>query len=68
LCPGLTVVSGVSPLYGLTHASMQGRIAQAREWLYTHALAQPGDQVMVLSASGAAQDPADTLQIVRLPG
>jgi pyruvate kinase len=68
LCSGLTVVSGVSLLYGLTRTSMQARIAEAREWLYTRALAQPGDQVIVLSASAAAQDPADTLQIVRLSG
>ncbi len=45
-----------------------GRIAQAREWLYARALAGPGDQVVLLSASSDCQDTVDTLQVMRLAG
>lgn len=71
-CPrlyqGLALVNGVAPFYCNATGAVdeQARIAQVREWLFTHGLAQAGDQAVVLSASGASGDMADTLQTVRL--
>jgi pyruvate kinase len=67
VCRSLTLVSGVAPLCVPSHADAQARIARARDWLYVHALARPGDQAVVLSASAGVGEPADTLQVLRLP-
>ncbi|BCT68038.1 pyruvate kinase [Nitrosospira sp. NRS527] len=65
----LALVRGISPLVVNAPdngAEPQARLAQAREWLFTHGLAQEDDLAVLLSASGAAGDKADTLQTVRL--
>jgi pyruvate kinase len=66
VCRSLTLVSGVSPLYAASHADAQARITRARDWLYAHTLARPGEQVVMLSASASTEEAADTLQVVRL--
>jgi pyruvate kinase len=62
-----TLVAGVAPVCVPSHADAQARITRARDWLYLHALARPGDQVVVLSASAGVGETADTLQVLRLP-
>lgn len=64
----LALVRGISPL--LSKAPTAGRepqacLAQAGEWLFSHGLAQPGDQVVLVFASTAC-DKVDTLQSIRL--
>jgi pyruvate kinase len=66
VCGSLTLVSGVSPLYAPSQTDAQACIARARDWLYEHALARPGEQAVALSASAGAETTADTLQVVRL--
>jgi pyruvate kinase len=66
VCRSLTLVSGVSPLFVPQRADAQARIAQARDWLYAQALARPGEQAIVLTASAGAEETVDTLQRVRL--
>ncbi len=66
VCGNLTLVAGVSPLYSPSRPDGQACIARARDWLYAHALAQPGEQAVALSASAGAETAADTLQVVRL--
>jgi pyruvate kinase len=66
VCRSLTLVAGVSPLCVPSQADVQARIARARDWLYIHALARPGEQAVALSASAGAETTADTLQVVRL--
>lgn len=67
----LALVRGVSPVFSAPSTALdegmapQACLAQAREWLLLQRLAQPGDQAVLVSASGAC-DKADTLQIVRL--
>ncbi len=63
----LTLVAGVSPLCVPAPADTQACIAQARDWLCMHALARPGEQAVVLSASAGGGETPDTLQLVRLP-
>jgi len=62
----LTLVSGVSPLCVPSQTDAQACIARARDWLYEHALARPGEQAVALSASAGAETTVDTLQVVRL--
>jgi pyruvate kinase len=71
----LALVRGVSPLFSATPPESASRngglrpepcLAQATEWLVSHGLAQPGDQAVLVSAAGAAQDKADTLRTVHL--
>lgn len=66
VCASLTLVSGVSPLCAPSQTDAQACIARARDWLYEHALARPGEQAVALSASAGAETTADTLQVVRL--
>ncbi|MDN5754114.1 MAG: pyruvate kinase, partial [Nitrosospira sp.] len=73
----LALVRGVSPLFSAASAMSGARhdldeetgpracLAQAREWLLSQGLAQPHDQVVLVSASGVCGK-ADTLQTVRL--
>lgn len=62
----LALVHGVVPLFsGLSSVVEPAAwIAQAREWLFVHGLAQPNDRVVLLYASDAEEP--DSLQIVRL--
>ncbi len=65
----LALVRGISPLVVNAPdkgAEPQACLAQAREWLFAHGLAQEDDLAVLLSASGATGDKADTLQTVRL--
>lgn len=68
----LAIVHGVAPLFSGAPGLVEPHLcaAQAREWLFAWRLAQPGDQAVVLSASGistgTAGEEADTLQVVRL--
>lgn len=66
VCGSLTLVAGVSPLCVPSQADVQARVARARDWLYLHALARPGEQAVALSASAGVETTADTLQVVRL--
>jgi pyruvate kinase len=63
----LTLVSGTAPLHVPSTADPQARIARARDWLYAHALAKPGDQAIVVSVSAGIGQAADTLHVLRLP-
>jgi pyruvate kinase len=67
VCRSLALVSGVSPLYATRSEDSQARLLRAAQWLYAHALARPGEPVVVLSASVDAHETADTLQVGRLP-
>jgi pyruvate kinase len=67
VCRSLALVSGVSPLYATRSEDSQARLLRAAQWLYAHALARPGEPVVVLSASVDAHETADTLQVARLP-
>jgi pyruvate kinase len=67
----LALVRGISPLVVNVHddgADPRACLAQAREWLFAHGLAQENDPAVLLSASGATGDKVDTLQTVRLTG
>lgn len=66
LCRRLAVVWGVSPLLAVAEFEPQSYLYLASHWLCAQGLAQPGDPVVMLSASGAAQDAADTLQVMRV--
>ena len=67
VCRSLTLVSGTAPLRVPPQADAQARITRARDWLYVHALARPGDQAVVVSASAGVGETADTLHVLRLP-
>lgn len=66
----LALVRGVSPLlstaFGAGGTGLQACLVQAREWLISQGLAEPDDQVVLVSASGSACEQADTLRTVRL--
>ena len=68
----LALVRGVSPLFSATSgvvnegAGPEACLAQAREWLISQGLAQPGDQAVLVSVSGTAHDKADTLRTIHL--
>ena len=67
----LALVRGISPLVVNVRddgADPRACLAQAREWLFAHGLAQENDPAVLLSASGATGDKVDTLQTVRLTG
>jgi pyruvate kinase len=67
----LSLVRGISPLVVNVRddgADPRACLAQAREWLFAHGLAQEDDPAVLLSASGATGDKVDTLQTVRLTG
>ncbi len=66
LCRQLAMVRGVAPLTVSTSAGPADLHAVARNWLFAHGLAQPGDPAVVISASGARTDQADTLQVLHL--
>jgi len=67
VCRSLTLVSGTAPLRVPPQADAQARITRARDWPYVHALARPGDQAVVVSASAGVGETADTLHVLRLP-
>lgn len=66
----LALVRGVSPLLsaasGAGGTGPEACLVQAREWLVSLGLAEPDDQVVLVSASGSADEQADTLRTVRL--
>ena len=68
----LALVRGVSPLFSATSGAVnegagpEACLSQAREWLISQGLAQPGDQAVLVFASGTAHDKADTLRTVHL--
>ena len=66
LCRRLAVVWGVSPLLAVAGFEPQSCLRLASHWLCAQGLAQPGDPVVMLSASGAAQGTADTLQVMHV--
>jgi pyruvate kinase len=67
LCRALALVSTVSPLHASSAEDPQTRFSRAARWLYENAMAQPGDNVVVLSASGDSDGSADTVRVARLP-
>lgn len=66
----LALVRGVSPLLtiasGAGGTGLQACVVQAREWLISHELAKPDDQVVLVFASGSACEQPDTLRTIRL--
>jgi len=66
----LALVRGVSPLLAIASGSgrieLQACVVQAREWLLSHELAKPDDQVVLVFASGSACEQPDTLRTIRL--
>lgn len=66
LCRRLTMVWGVSPLLAMGGLEPRSCLHPAGHWLYGQGLAQPGDPVVMLSTSAAAQGAADTLQVMWL--
>lgn len=65
----LALVRSVLPLLSSApHAGAgpQACLAQAQAWLFSHGLAQAGDQAVLVFASGTGCGRADTLQSVRL--
>ena len=64
---GLALVHGVAPLL-LAPGSVepQASIDQAREWLFAHGLAQPGDRAVLLYASETGKGEPDSLQVAHL--
>lgn len=66
----LALVRGVSPLLaiasGTGRTGLQACLVQAREWLISHGLAEPDDQVVLVFASGSACEQPDTLRTIRL--
>jgi pyruvate kinase len=70
----LALVRGVSPLLSIaasdtgtgTGTGPQACLIQAGEWLVAQGLAEPGDQVVLVSASSSACERADTLRTIRL--
>lgn len=65
----LALVRGVSPLLSGasgTGTGPQACLLQAREWLFSQGLAEPGDQVVLVSTSSSACERADTLRMIRL--
>lgn len=66
LCRRLAMVWGVSPMLAVDGIGPRSYLHLASHWLYAQRLAQPGDAVVMLSTSEAAQGAADTLQVMRL--
>ena len=66
----LALVRGVSPLLAIASGSggteLQACVVQAREWLLSHGLAKPDDQVVLVFASGSACEQPDTLRTTHL--
>jgi pyruvate kinase len=66
----LALVRGVSPLLAIASGTgatrLRACLVQAREWLVSHGLAEPDDQVVLVFASGSACEQPDTLQTIRL--
>ena len=69
----LALVRGVSPLLSAafdtgtgTGTGPQACLVQAREWLVSQGLAEPGDQVVLVFASSSACERADSLRTIRL--
>jgi pyruvate kinase len=66
----LALVRGVSPLLAIASGSggteLQPFVVQAREWLLSHGLAKPDDQVVLVFASGSACEQPDTLRTIHL--
>ena len=66
----LALVRGVSPLLAIASGSggteLQACVVQAREWLLSHGLAKPDDQVVLVFASGSACEQPDTLRTIHL--
>ena len=64
----LALVRGVSPLLAIASGSggteLQACVVQAREWLLSHGLAKPDDQVVLVFASGSACEQPDTLRTI----
>ncbi len=67
VCRSLALVSGVSPLHARGSEDPHARLLRAAQCLYVHALAEPGEPVIVLSVSADTYGTADTLQVARLP-
>lgn len=66
LCRRLAMVWGVSPLLGVSGIEPHSCLRLASSWLRAQGLARPGDPVVMLSSSAAAQGAADTLQVMHL--
>ena len=66
LCRRLAMVWGVSPLLAAAGLEPRSCLRLASHWLCTQGLAQPGDLVVMLSTSEAAQGAADTLRVMRV--
>ena len=66
----LALVRGVSPLLAIASGTggtgLQACLVQAREWLISHGLAEPDDQVVLVFASRSACEQPDTLRTIRL--
>jgi pyruvate kinase len=66
----LALVRGVSPLLaiasGAGETGPQACVVQASEWLISHELAKPDDQIVLVFASGSACEQPDTLRTIRL--
>ncbi len=68
LCRRLAMVWGVSPLLAETGFEPRASLRLASHWLRARGLAQSGDPVVMLSASGMEKASADTLQVMRVAG
>lgn len=66
LCRRLAMVWGVSPLLAVAGFEPRACLHLASHWLRAKGLAQPGNPVVMLSTSDAAQGAADTLQVMRV--
>ena len=66
----LVLVRGVAPLLAIASGSagneLQTCVVQAREWLLSHELAKPDDQVVLVFASGSACEQPDTVRTIHL--
>jgi pyruvate kinase len=66
----LALIHGVAPLLLARDSpepqAPQAPVSQAREWLFAHGLAQPGDRAVLLYASNVRGGEPDSLRIVRL--
>lgn len=66
----LALVRGVSPLLAIASGTggtgLRACPVQAREWLISHGLAEPDDQVVLVFASGSACEQPDALRTIRL--
>jgi len=62
----LSAVWGVVPMLTSNLAETYVCVAKAKQWLFEHQLARPGDPVVVLSMSATCQGKVDTLQVIYL--